>query len=131
MKKDLAKPTDSELEILQILWKRGSSTVREINEQLKTKKDVGYTTTLKLMQIMFAKKLLSREEKGRTHVYRATIEEKEIQRELVDKLLDSAFGGSAMKLVMQTLNNKSASTEEIKEIRSLLNKLEGDHGISQ
>jgi len=120
------KPTEAELEILQILWKFGAATVRSVNDRLNESKKVGYTTTLKIMQIMFDKGLLSRDEEKRSHVYRAEVREQEIQGLLLDKFLHSAFGGSAMKLVMQALGNHRASKDEISEIRKLLDELEGD-----
>lgn len=118
------QPTGSELEILSILWKYGPSTVRFVNEELNKLRVVGYTTTLKTMQIMHEKKLLSRDEKGKSHIYSALIEENAIQNRLIDKMLDSAFGGSASRLIMQTLGNHKTSRKEIEEIRKLLDKLD-------
>ncbi|MCP5108289.1 MAG: BlaI/MecI/CopY family transcriptional regulator [bacterium] len=129
MKKDaVSKPTEAELEILQILWKQGPCTVRFVNDMLNRdhKKEIGYTTTLKIMQLMFEKKLLKRNEKARSHLYRASAKENETQRLLLDRFLETAFGGSAMKLVMQALGNHKASKEEIIQIRELLDNLEGD-----
>lgn len=127
MKKDaVPRPTEAELEILQILWKHGPCTVRFVNDQLNQKKTVGYTTTLKIMQIMFEKKLLERDESTRSHLYRAVVKEKETQGLLLDRFLDTAFGGSALKLVMQALGNHKASKEEISQIRDLLDNLEGE-----
>ena len=125
MKKKSTKPTDAELEILQVLWKLGSCTVREINDELSKEKEVGYTTTLKLMQIMTDKKLLIRDASNRTHVYAANVTEEETQKKLVNRLLDTAFGGSAMKLVMQALGNKKSNTEELQQIRAWLDEQEG------
>jgi BlaI family transcriptional regulator, penicillinase repressor len=116
----IQKPTESELEILQILWQNGPSSVRFINEELAKQRDVGYTTTLKLMQIMFEKKLLSRTEEGRYHLYKAEIEEEATQINLLGKFVDSAFRGSAMKLVMQALGNHDSSKEELEEIKRLI-----------
>ena len=113
-------PTDAELEILSVLWSKGPSTVREINEQLSTEKEVGYTTTLKIMQIMMAKGLLERDEQSRTHIYKPAIKESETQRTMIDKLLDSAFGGSAAKLVMQALGNTKTTRAELDEIKKFL-----------
>lgn len=124
MKKETQKPTEAELEILQVLWKKGPATVREINEQLSEKRDVGYTTTLKLMQIMYSKNLLQRREEGRTHIYKAIIKESDIQKELTDKFLETVFGGSAQKLVLQALGSNKPTSEELEEIKQLLNKLE-------
>jgi len=120
------KPTESELEILQILWQHGSATVRFVNDQLNMKKKVGYTTTLKIMQIMAQKGLLNREKQGKSHIYISVIKEKETQSVLLDKLLDTAFGGSAMNLVMQALGNHKTSKEEIKKIKAFIEQLEGD-----
>ena len=124
MNKVQQQPTDSELEILKILWKYGPSTVRFVNEELNKLRVVGYTTTLKTMQIMHEKKQLSRDEKGKSHIYSALIEENAIQNRLINKILDSAFGGSASKLIMQTLGNHTTSRKEIEEIRNLLDKLD-------
>jgi predicted transcriptional regulator len=127
MKKDKApKPTESELEILQVLWRHGPSTVRFVNDKLNEKKTVGYTTTLKLMQLMFEKNILKRDEKKRSHLYRPAVKEKETQRLLLDRFLETAFGGSAMKLVMQALGSRETSKEEISRIREFLDNLEGD-----
>jgi predicted transcriptional regulator len=119
------KPTESEMEILQILWQHGPSTVRFVNELLNQKKEVGYTTTLKIMQIMADKGLALRNEQARTHVYEAAVNEETTQKHLLDKFLDLAFRGSASKLVMQALGNHKASKEELDQIRELLNKMEG------
>ncbi|MCK4922302.1 MAG: BlaI/MecI/CopY family transcriptional regulator [Bacteroidales bacterium] len=117
------QPTDSELEVLTILWKYGTSTVRFINDKLNESRKVGYTTTLKIMQIMFEKKLLIREQEGKSHKYTPAIEENAIQDRLINKILDSAFGGSASSLVMQTLGNHKASSAELDEIRKLIDDL--------
>ncbi len=122
--KTIQQPTDSELEILRILWEKGPSTVRFVNEQLNLNRRVGYTTTLKIMQIMTDKKLVIRNENARSHVYYAAFEEKDIQNRLINKILDTAFGGSASQLVLQILGNHNASREELEEIRKLLSKLE-------
>jgi BlaI family penicillinase repressor len=127
MKKNaVPKPTEAELEILQILWKHGPCTVRFVNDKLNRKKTVGYTTTLKIMQLMFEKKLLKRDETTRSHLYSAAAREKETQGLLLDRFLETAFGGSALKLVMQALGNHKASKEEISQIRELLDNLEGE-----
>ena len=123
-KKSLLKPTDSELEILQILWQSGPSTVKSVNERLNEKKETGYTTTLKLLQIMFEKELVIRNEEERSHVYSAAIEEGDIQKALVDRLLESAFSGSAAKLVMQAIGNSQTSKEELEQIRAYLTEIE-------
>ena len=120
------KPTESELEILQILWKHGPCTVRFVNDLLNEKKKVGYTTTLKIMQLMLEKKILKRDEKKRSHLYRPAVKEKETQRLLLDRFLQTAFGGSAMKMVMQALGNHKTSKEEISQIRKFLDNLGGE-----
>src|SRR5690348_14024784 len=114
------KPTDAELAILRVLRARGPSTVRQVAAELG--KDTGYTTALKLLQIMAEKGLVLRDESARTHVYRAASTEDQTQRQLVTDLLDRAFGGSAAKLVMQALSTSKASPEELAEIRRLLDK---------
>ncbi|MGB0522448.1 MAG: BlaI/MecI/CopY family transcriptional regulator [Flammeovirgaceae bacterium] len=124
MKKKSSKPTDAELAILQVLWQLGSCTVREVNDELSKEKEVGYTTTLKLMQIMTEKGLLIRDSSSRTHVYAAKVTEDETQKKLVDRLLNTAFGGSAMKLVMQALGNKKSKPEELQQIRNWLDEME-------
>ncbi|WP_324676252.1 BlaI/MecI/CopY family transcriptional regulator [Hymenobacter sp. GOD-10R] len=120
----LPKPTESELEILQVLWQHGPSTVRFVNDQLSQKRDVGYTTTLKLLQLMLEKGLVHRDDDSRTHVYRSAVRQEETQGLLLDRFVDTAFGGSAMKLVMQALGNRHTSREELDQIRSLLNEIE-------
>ena len=124
-KKPKAKPTAAELEILAVIWRHGPCTVRFINDKLNEEKKVGYTTTLKIMQIMAEKGLLKRDENQRSHLYQAAIPEKETQKILVDRLLDTAFGGSALRLVMQALGTHRASAEEISRIRELLDEMEG------
>lgn len=126
MKKEkIPKPTGAELEILQILWKNGPSTVRFVNDKLNEKKRVGYTTTLKIMQLMIEKKILTRDEKRKSHIYTPAIKENETQKFLLERFLNSAFGGSAAKLVMQALGDHRASKEEIARIRELLDTMEG------
>ncbi|MFT4154055.1 BlaI/MecI/CopY family transcriptional regulator [Parafilimonas sp.] len=114
------KPTDSELEILQVLWNRGEATVREVHEELVVTKDCGYTTTLKLMQIMFEKGLVIRDDSNRTHIYQANISREKTQRQLVNKMVDTLFSGSRSQLVMQALGSHTPSKEELNEIQQLL-----------
>jgi predicted transcriptional regulator len=121
----LSRPTDGELAILRILWGRGPSTVREIHEVLSQGRPSRYTTTLKLLQIMTEKGLTTREEWGRLHRYSAAAAEEETQRQLVQDLVERAFGGSAVKLMVQALATKRASPEELAEIRKLLDKRRG------
>src|ERR1700761_3791162 len=99
------KPTESELEILQIIWEKGQCTVREVHEVLEKSKDAGYTTTLKLMQIMHEKGLLTRDESTKSHVYTANISQEKTQGQLVKRMIDNVFNGSASQLVMQALGN--------------------------
>jgi BlaI family penicillinase repressor len=117
------KPTESELEILQILWQRGLATVREVHEELAKTKDVGYTTTLKLMQIMHEKTLVKRDESMRTHVYQPAVNKEKTQRHLLGKMIDSLFGGSSTQLVLQALGEQKASPEELAQIQTLLDNL--------
>lgn len=126
MKSMPIKPTESELEILQVLWQCGPSTVRQVNEKLSEKKETGYTTTLKLMQIMAEKGMLERDEQARSHIYKPLLKEKETQGHLLSRFLDATFKGSASSLVMQLLGNNPATKEELKEIKSLIEKLEGE-----
>jgi BlaI family transcriptional regulator, penicillinase repressor len=120
----LPRPTDAELAILHVLWGRGPSTVRQVHEALSDERETGYTTTLKLLQIMAEKELVRRDESDRTHVYAARASEEQTQRQLVQHLLDRAFGGSAMKLVMQALSSRKASRAELDQIRQLLDRHE-------
>ena len=123
--KVLPRPTDAELSILRVLWSRGPSTVREVQAALGGDEAVGYTTVLKLMQIMAEKRLLIRDESERAHVYQVSQSEEQSQGRLVTDLLDRAFGGSAQQLVMRALTARKASLEELSEIRRLLDELEG------
>jgi predicted transcriptional regulator len=115
------RPTDAELAILRVLWERGPSTVRQVHDVLVSRVGpTAYTTALKLMQIMTEKGLVRRDDSDRTHVYQARLSEEQTQRQLVRDLLERAFGGSASKLVMQALNAKRATPEELGEIRKLI-----------
>jgi len=119
------EPTRSELEILQVLWQHGPSTVRFVNDKLnEEKRAVQYTSTLKLMQIMYEKKLLKRDESSMKHVYSPAMEEQRTKSFLLDRFVDSMFNGSASTLMMQLLGNKKTSKEELDAIRELLNKLD-------
>ncbi len=122
MSREAPMPSNAELEILRILWKRGPLTVREVHEQLKGERDIGYTTVLKTMQVMAEKKIVTRDESERSHVYAPAVEEKSIKRRLVSELLDKAFDGSAAQLVMQALSDKRASPEDLRKIRKLLDE---------
>jgi BlaI family transcriptional regulator, penicillinase repressor len=118
------EPTKSELEILQILWEKGPLTVRHVNSELLKHKDVNYTTTLKLMQIMADKGILARNESQMKHIYSVAEDEQKTKEHLLDKFVDSMYKGSASKLVMQLLGNKNTSKQELQEIKELLKKLE-------
>jgi predicted transcriptional regulator len=121
------RPTDAELAILRILWERGPSTVRQVHEVLaRDRQAAAYTTALKLLQIMTEKGLVERDERERTHVYRARLGEEQTQRQLVRDLVDRAFGGSSLKLVMQALATRRASAEELKDIRKALDSARGE-----
>ncbi len=126
MAKQKIKPTESELKILQLLWSLGPSSVRTINDELNKTKNTGYTTTLKIMQIMAEKGLVTRIKDGRNHIYSAAVEQQAAQRQLLDKLLNGVFGGSASNLVMQALGNHKATKEELEEIKRYISSLEGD-----
>jgi len=123
-KKQNPQPTDSELEILQLLWQNGDSTVRQINELLNEKREVGYTTTLKLMQIMLEKNLVERDANQRTHIYSASVTEGDTQKKLLERFVDATFRGSSLKLVMQALGNHDTTQEELEEIKDLIKQIE-------
>jgi predicted transcriptional regulator len=119
------RPTPAELEILRLLWQHGPSTVRELRERLEERRSTGYTTVLKLLQIMAEKGLVRRDESARAHVYAAGAPQDQTQRQLVRDLIERAFGGSASQLVMHALKARRASREELAKIRALLDRLEG------
>ena len=119
------RPTDAELSILRVLWTLGPSTVRDVHEQLNRRAPTGYTTVLKLLQIMTEKGLVVRDETERAHIYEARLSEQKTQRQLLGDLADRAFGGSAAKLVMQALSGRKTSAEDLSAIRDLLDRLEG------
>ena len=120
----LKKPTDAELEVLQILWTLGPSTVRTVNKELSNNREVVYTTTLKMMQVMTEKGFLSRDTSKRTHLYKAEIEKSEIQNTLLDKLLSSAYEGSPLRLVVHALGHKKTSKKDLEEIKKIIDQLE-------
>ena len=122
--KNTIRPTEAELEILQILWMSEPSTVRYVNDILNEKKDVGYTTTLKIMQIMTKKGFVERDKEKRTHIYKTVISEKETKNLLLSKFLNATFGGSAAKLVMQALGNHKTHKEELGKIKDLIKEIE-------
>ncbi|XVJ65903.1 MAG: BlaI/MecI/CopY family transcriptional regulator [Lacibacter sp.] len=117
------KPTESELEILRVLWERGEATVREVHEELSKTKDAGYTTTLKLMQIMHEKGMVKRDESNKTHKYIPLLSREKTQKQFVGKMIDTLFQGSSSQLVMQALGNHKASKEELEEIQKLIDNL--------
>ena len=119
------RPTPAELEILSVLWRDGPRTVREVQERLEEERPTGYTTVLKLLQIMTDKGLVRRDERARAHVYSATVPEATTQKQLVRDLVDRAFGGSASRLVLHALSTRKATREELARIRELLDRLEG------
>jgi predicted transcriptional regulator len=119
------KPTDAELAILHVLWDLGPATVRQVHDALSRQRDLGYTTVLKLMQIMSEKGLVARDQSQRSHIYRAKKPREQTQAQLVGDLLNKAFGGSAARLVMSALAHKPASRQELKEIKRLLDEIEG------
>lgn len=118
------KPTAAELEILQVLWRHGPATVRFVNTRLNESKETGYTTTLKIMQIMFEKGMLERIKQSRSHIYKPAFKKEKIQRILLQSFVDKTFGGSSAALVMQALGNHKASPEELQKIRDLLDDIE-------
>ena len=121
-KVNVPQPTHAELEILRVLWRDGPRTVREVHDRLE-RRDVGYTTVLKLMQIMVDKRLLKRDVASRSHVYEAAFPEREVKKRLVSDLLDRAFEGSALGLVMHALESRPASADELRQIRILLDEI--------
>ena len=123
MNNKVLKPTEGELEILQVLWARGKATVREVHETILKTKEAGYTTTLKLMQIMFEKGLVNRDASAKTHIYQANVSREKTQNQFVGKMINSLFGGSSSQLVMQALGNQTPSKEELDEIQQLLDNL--------
>ena len=118
------KPTDAELEVLQILWEYGPSSVRFVNTELSKNREVVYTTTLKMMQVMTEKGFLKRDTSSRTHLYEAIINEKMVQEDIVDKLVDTVFRGSPLKLAMQALGHEKASARDLAEIKRIIEELE-------
>ncbi|MCF8324168.1 MAG: BlaI/MecI/CopY family transcriptional regulator [Leadbetterella sp.] len=120
------KPTESELEVLKVLWQMGSATVKQVNEEINKTKETGYTTTLKIMQIMFEKGLVSKNADGKQHIFEAKIGEEDTQKSLLNRFIDSTFQGNAMSLVMQALGNHHASEEELSELKKLIQQLEQD-----
>jgi predicted transcriptional regulator len=123
-RKKTTGPTEGELAILSVLWEKGPSTVRDVHEGLHQDVETGYTTTLKLMQIMVEKGSLVREDNGRRHIYRPALSEEKTQKQLVQNLLDRVFAGSAEKLVMRALSAKKVPPKELKRIREMIDEME-------
>ena len=120
------RPTEAELEILQVLWERGACTVRDVHEVLNARSGTGYTTALKMLQVMHDKGLVARDESRRAHVYRAAVSKERTQRKFLSDMLQRVFDGSPSRLVLQALGDHQASREELREIRALLNQLDKD-----
>jgi BlaI family transcriptional regulator, penicillinase repressor len=121
------KPTESELEILQVLWNEKAATVRTVHEELSKTKDSGYTTTLKLMQIMFEKGLVTRDDSNKTHIYQPAVSREKTQSQFLNKMIDTLFAGSSANLVLQALGGHDASNEELEKIQALINQLKKDN----
>jgi BlaI family transcriptional regulator, penicillinase repressor len=117
------KPTESELEILQVLWQKGLASVREVHEELSKTKEAGYTTTLKLMQIMNEKGLVKRDDSIKTHIYQPAVSKEKTQKHMLGKMINTLFGGSATELVIQALGNHKATADELDEIQKLLTEM--------
>jgi len=120
------KPTDAELEVLQVLWANGPSSVRFVNTELSKNRNVVYTTTLKMMQVMVDKGFLKRDTSERTHLYEAAIAQEEIQQSLLDKLVKTAFKGSPLNLVLQALGHEKTSAEDLEKIKKIIKKIENN-----
>lgn len=127
MRTNYPEPTESEVEILQILWQKGSATVREVHEVLETKKDVGYTTTLKLMQIMVEKGIVDRDTSKRIHIYKPLIPQSSVENNLINNLRQKIFRGSASRLVIGALSSEPVSEEELEEIKEFLENFSRDN----
>lgn len=117
------KPTESELEILAVLWNKEAATVRAVHEELSKTKDSGYTTTLKLMQIMLEKGLVTRDDSSKTHIYQPAVSREKTQNQFLNRMIDTLFAGSSSNLVLQALGGHSASEEELEKIQELINQL--------
>jgi BlaI family transcriptional regulator, penicillinase repressor len=118
------KPTESELEVLTVLWQKGKATVRQVNDEINLSKESGYTTTLKIMQIMHEKGLVTKDSNAKQHIFEANVDEQETQKSLLSRFIDSTFQGKAMSLVMQALGNHKASEAELAELKTLIQSLE-------
>ena len=123
IKTKISKPTESELEILAVLWDRKNASVRTVHEELSKTKDAGYTTTLKLMQIMYEKKLVTRDDSNKTHVYAPAVTKEKTQKQFLNRMIDGLFSGSSAELVMQTLGHSNTSNAELDKIQQLIDEL--------
>ena len=123
IKTKISKPTESELEILAVLWDRKNASVRTVHEELSKTKDAGYTTTLKLMQIMFEKKLVTRDDSNKTHVYAPAVTKEKTQKQFLNRMIDGLFSGSSAELVMQALGHANTSNAELDKIQQLIDEL--------
>ncbi len=121
------KPTQAELEILQVLWQHGPCTVRFVHDTLSRQREVGYTTTLKWLQLMLGKKLVLRHDDSRPHIYRPAFQQEETQTLLLDRLVEAAFGGSAISLVLRALGKGKTTRAELDQIREALNQIDSSH----
>jgi len=118
------KPSETELEILQILWSKGDLTVKQVNDVMNEVKKVGYTTTLKIMQIMYQKGLVSRDEARRSHVYKPLVKPDAIQKSMINKLVDGVFGGSTAEMILSALGSQKASQKELAKIKAFIKSME-------
>jgi len=118
------KPTQAELEILSVIWERETATVREVHEVINARKPTGYTTVLKLLQLMDEKGLVERDKANRAHIYRAKIKQNETGKQMLSDVLQKVFGGSALKLVQQVLETETTTAEDLKEIRKMIQEAE-------
>lgn len=123
MSNKVYKPTEGELEILQVLWEKGKASVRDVHETILQTKEAGYTTTLKLMQIMYEKGLVKRDDSSKVHIYEANVSKEKTQNQFLGKMISSLFDGSSTQLVMQALGTHAPSKEELDEIQQLLDNL--------
>ena len=123
IKTKISKPTESELEILAVLWDRKNASVRTVHEELSKTKDAGYTTTLKLMQIMFEKKLVTRNDSSKTHIYAPAVTREKTQKQFLNRMIDGLFAGSSAELVMQALGHSNTTNAELDKIQQLINEL--------
>lgn len=123
------KPTGAELKILKVLWQSGSASVRDVHNVLAEQQDVFYTTTLKTMQVMVTKGLLNRDTSQRSHIYSPAVKRSNIEKNMVDSLLNSVFNGSTARLIVSAIGNSKPSPEELAEIKSLIDKLEEDDTV--